>query len=158
MNVMNKGMETASSVFDLGFFLTPDLSKYGYVVHIVLISYLIPIFFHTHTLKTFLYYISIIFTLRLITISMTVLPKSNEKCNSEASIFGGCHDKIFSGHTSCFFLATLIYIDEGYITPIIGCILSLIYGITMIAVRGHYTIDVFLAYYITFTIKQFIKE
>ena len=105
---------------------------------------------------SYFYYIIIIISFRMITISLTVLPKYNKCEVKDTHLLGGCYDKIFSGHTSTFFLAMLMYIEYGYIPPIIGYIFSILFGLVMIASRGHYTIDVLLAFFITFFVKTTI--
>lgn len=63
--------------------------------------------------------------------------------------FGG--DLFFSGHTGVPFLMALIY-WENKILRIIFIIISIIFAATVLLSHLHYTIDVFSAYFITYTI------
>ena len=150
---MDVHYKNTNDIYDVGHNLFKNISKYHFIINMILVFILLPLCFHHDMLINFLYYISIIVLLRMITISLTILPK-DKHCNHSTYLFGGCYDKIFSGHTACVFLACLIYIQYGYIPSYVGYIVSIIYGCLMIAGRGHYTIDVVLAFFITFFIKK----
>jgi hypothetical protein len=93
--------------------------------------------------------------LRSFTILLTILPKY-EECNDpftwQSLFLGGCYDKIFSGHTSFVLLLTLMYYREHMIN------MPALYGINIfnilaiLSTRSHYSIDVFIAIFVTITI------
>lgn len=63
--------------------------------------------------------------------------------------YGG--DLFFSGHTGMPFLMALIFWKEKYLR--IFCLISAIFfGAVVLAVHQHYSIDVFAAFFITYTI------
>ena len=108
-------------------------------------------------IKDFVILFLIIWTLRLITISVTILPNPNIHNNNEKRpkymrIFcGGCNDLIFSGHMSLMLLL-LLYISKS-VPSIIGkvgiLIYALLYSIVILLLRNHYTVDIVLAWFIT---------
>lgn len=63
--------------------------------------------------------------------------------------FGG--DLFFSGHTGVPFLMALIYWKDEILRGIF-IIISVIFAVTVLLAHLHYTIDVFSAYFITYTI------
>lgn len=74
-------------------------------------------------------------------------------------IFGG--DLFFSGHTGLPFLMALIFWQNKYLRNIFLAI-SVTFGITVLLGHFHYSIDVFAAYFITYTIfhiaQKFFKK
>ena len=63
--------------------------------------------------------------------------------------FGG--DLFFSGHTGIPFLMALIYWENRKLR-IIFIVLSIMFAVTVLLTHLHYTIDVFSAFFITYTI------
>lgn len=63
--------------------------------------------------------------------------------------FGG--DLFFSGHTGIPFLMALIYWESKYLRNFF-IVISLIFAVTVLLSHLHYTIDVFSAFFITYTI------
>ena len=63
--------------------------------------------------------------------------------------FGG--DLFFSGHTGIPFLMALIYWEDKFMRSVF-IIISLIFAVTVLLSHLHYTIDVFSAFFITYTI------
>jgi hypothetical protein len=93
--------------------------------------------------------------IRSLTIISTILPK-HEQCSRDKSIFrkvlGDCYDKVFSGHTALVFLLTLMLAREGYLNMVQLVALNAIESSIILLTRSHYTIDVILAYFITYLV------
>jgi hypothetical protein len=94
-------------------------------------------------------------SIRAITSMVTLLPSSNKKCKPDDHhfFFGGCFDKVFSGHTITVLLAILLMAKYG-ITSGQKYLLHLFAGIYycyyLIASRNHYSVDVILSIVLTF--------
>lgn len=69
--------------------------------------------------------------------------------------FGG--DLFFSGHTGLPFLMSLLFWDNRKLR-LIFIAASLIFGVSVIMGHYHYSIDVFGAYFITYTIYQIARR
>lgn len=111
----------------------------------------------------FLLLISIIYTMRAISFSLTVLPSPTTECKCEweyepetilRKILNiiyqeGCNDLIFSGHTSIMVMSSLFlcwyYFSEKYMI-MLGILLYNVFGILIIiGTRLHYSVDTFIA-------------
>lgn len=154
-------------LYDIIISNTPDLSKYHYIPNILMffisVFLLIPLFFKNYKLFiSFFKYFSIIVLLRTITTQVTVLPPQTE-CKYEKNFFnifymclnGHYIDKIFSGHTSASLLIVLLYfryniLDKNLLYLLLG--LQILLAFSLILTRSHYTIDILIAYIITFGI------
>jgi len=93
----------------------------------------------------------ILFYLRPILFSSTLLPDSSQMCLTSQSI-GSCFDLIFSGHSTIMFLTTYILRDIFNIGAVLFYTLqinNLLTSFLIIACRNHYTVDVLLAIIIT---------
>jgi hypothetical protein len=131
-----------------------DLSPvfvYGYIAIIVtLFSY--PLVFHIRTLHRVISQFSLLVTLRSGFIILTHLQTPVNAIDvSFPWIFGGLsfeNDMFFSGHTAIPFLGFLLFRHS----PIRYLFLmgSFIMGTTVLAMRQHYSIDVFGAFFITY--------
>tara|TARA_B100000424_G_C22923106_1_gene491132 strand:- start:25 stop:645 length:621 start_codon:yes stop_codon:yes gene_type:complete len=146
----------------------PDYSKYHYLVNLIMLILIIP-FIIDPKLKYFISifkYFSIIIFLRVITTSVTILPACELNCCKMRNdlmhyIFGHCNDKIFSGHTSLsLILVYLIYkyklVSNNLLYLFIG--IQIFIALLLIITKGHYTIDVLLAYFITGTVLLLISD
>ena len=95
--------------------------------------------------------------IRSVSILSTILP-SHQKCDKEiylSSVFyGGCYDKIFSGHTSFILLLTLLYFREHIINMPTLIALNATNILLILATRSHYTVDILLAIFVTSTIYK----
>lgn len=146
-------------LFDIFHIILPDLHNYENVINYILFIGLASLYFlGTNALITeYISKLIIILLVRAFTIISTILPKHNncdEKLSLRSFIVGGCYDKIFSGHTAAILLLTLLYFKEHIINipSLIG--INLINTLLIIATRSHYTIDVLLAVFVTFTIDN----
>lgn len=102
-------------------------------------------------LETFFTKHGILFYLRPLLFSSTLLPDSSQMCLTSKSI-GSCFDLIFSGHSSIMFLSTYILRDIFNIGAVLFYTLqfnNLLTSFLIIVCRNHYTVDVLLAIIIT---------
>lgn len=128
-------------------FMLPFIKSYGEKRCIEVSSFFIGIF-------------SILMILRSFALLMTDMPSCDENCNPHNLnmynvFFGHCHDKIFSGHSTFSLLAVLVAYKYNYLSKgqfMIMIALQMIYALSVIITRGHYTVDVLLSYYITIPI------
>lgn len=159
-NRINEG-KTKPKVFDIGLRYIPDTRNYP-KVHSTLVAlidstlFILPFCFGVDVLIEFIQLGIIIIVVRALFINITVLPKfvhCDRDCTTVSSfITGHCYDYIFSGHFSLFLLLMLIAHEKGKVkNPIIP---SIVYGIAIIAVRSHYTIDIIVGLIITIFIFQ----
>jgi hypothetical protein len=101
--------------------------------------------------ETFFTKHGILFYLRPLLFSSTLLPDSSQMCLTSQSI-GSCFDLIFSGHSSIMFLSTYILRDIFNIGASLFYTLqfnNLLTSFLIIVCRNHYTVDVLLAIIIT---------
>ena len=92
---------------------------------------------------------------RLLLCSVTILPSSICKIK-KAEAIGGCHDCIFSGHSSISLLLSY-YIFKCFpddVTKYSLLLYNVICGVAIIATRNHYTIDVLVAWLAVFALKS----
>ena len=148
-------------VYDIGFKYIPDLSSYKKLKILVdILPFILPLFFNYNVILTFFelnIYINII---RYIFTSLTILPKINNCDDSrytfENIVFGHCYDKIFSGHFASIMILILIAHNMKELNNIyLSSIFLIIYGIMIISVRYHYTIDIAIAILISIIIYKF---
>lgn len=111
-------------------------------------------------LKTFFTKHGILFYLRPLLFSSTLLPDSSQMCLTSKSI-GSCFDLIFSGHSSIMFLTTYILRDIFSISVVMYYMLqinNLLTSFLIVACRNHYTVDVLLAIIITHFVYFYSQE
>lgn len=145
------------TIYDTLLQVLPDLRKYHLFIDLIaLVGVISLFFFSTKTLvyELFAKFIIIMF-IRAFTILTTIFPK-DEHCdttlNLRSYLFGGCFDKIFSGHTSFILLLTLLYYREHIIGLYSLLGINLFNMFIILSTRGHYTVDVLLAIFVTTTI------
>ena len=145
-------------IYDIVHQNTPDLYEFEYVVD-ALVFFIGGCFYFLPNGSKVFYEFSgkmlLLLLLRSITIFPTLFPKhKNCCCSSTLSwyqlIRGQCYDKIFSGHMSFTLLGTLYFLREGFITPFSFGLLNSFAAATIIVTRSHYTVDVILAFIITY--------
>lgn len=141
-------------VYDVGFiFVDGSLALFIFVV-ILLIYEPKRIPFVAKSLALFIF-------IRSISINLTHLAPFPNKAPLDPSrilekiTFGG--DLFFSGHTGIPFLLALIFWEEKVLRYIFIAI-SLIFGASVLLGHLHYSIDVFAAYFITYTIFQMAQK
>jgi hypothetical protein len=143
------------SVFDIGYKYLPNLSNYDFIANIILFVFIITLLCLPKLWEDFLGYIISIIFLRIFFIHMTVLPKHrNCKLTKQNYLFGGCYDKIFSGHFAILSLITILLLKYKYISFIATCIINFMYLILLLLFRWHYTIDMVVAFLVTLIVIQ----
>jgi len=146
--------KTNPKVFDISHKYLPDLSKYAYVNDILTISFLAPLLTKETILIEYIGFWIPIFLIRSVTNLVTILPKCKKCPNERNAVIGGCYDKIFSGHFASTYLAVLIYLKYNWISVPVGILMCLANTLTILLSRGHYTIDVIVAFFVTTVIYQ----
>ena len=152
-----KGVPTSYKIHDILHDILQEIHNHHYIIDIIALIILIPafIYFNNDLSVEFLTKFLIIMFIRSFTIISTVLPKY-EQCDEKFTIrsffLGGCYDKIFSGHTSFTLLLTLMYYREDIINLPTLYVTNIFNMLSIIATRSHYTVDVLIAIFVTFTI------
>jgi len=151
-------------VYDIGHLYLPNLGEYEYLIECVMgtIFVLLCVFFSGHFIE-FLTLFVVISIIRFIFINITVLPKIQSQCTVKkiGFMYSLCYDKIFSGHATALFLFTLFLHQSKTISMFTLIILNLLNALLIISTQAHYTIDVIVAYLVTFMVfenkKYFLK-
>lgn len=147
--------KTNPKIYDVAHKYLPDLGHYDSFHHIITTLLTIPIIFNLNMFQEYLSYWITIFIIRSITNLVTILPKNKHCKKDKAFMFmGGCYDKIFSGHFVSVFLATLLYMKYGWINMDTLVIINFINSMSILLSRGHYTIDLIVAYFVTMYVYQ----
>ncbi len=147
-----------TAIYDLFHSLLPDWHDYEGLFEVVFGVILILLFFLLSgpNKVDFFTKLIIIWLIRSITISVTILPP-HEKCNVPfnhiSMLSGGCHDKIFSGHTASLFLATLLLMKQRTLSIPTAVMLNAANVFFILITRGHYTVDIILALFITYFVN-----
>lgn len=156
-NRINNGKITPK-VFDIGIKYTPNLSN-NKLLHMLndFIAIGIPFLFGNEVFYEYVKYFLVIVLIRDIFTNVTILPKDKECKDTELSMYsfltGHCYDKIFSGHFSSFFLLTLILLQKGIIKSTFAIVINILYGLLIISLRSHYTIDIIIAAVVVLSVK-----
>lgn len=161
--------------------ISPNLSHYSYLTDKIIKMYII-LFICLVSLNDNIYdittnsfiLVSMILFFRMLMFSSTILPSINTNCHrkkknrykkkfinilydfiTQKYETGYCNDYIFSGHNAIFILLTLLIsyynLLSGGLVYLLW-IFTIIFSLISIICRNHYTIDVILAYFITFSI------
>ena len=143
-----------NELLDFGFMLIPNLSKYSYIYDIftLLISFPILIFYNFNTNENIDYNFSILFnfiSLGYIISStchlFTIMPFPPKKC-----IYMPYNDNIFSNHTYNIGLVLIALEKCNFIYTSTLILFTFLYGLGIISIRIHYTVDVILAFWFLF--------
>lgn len=151
--------KTTPKVYDIGAKYLPDLSNNTYLeMAIHSISLVIPFLFGKEIRNEYFNYIPIVFLIRYLFTSLTILPK-DKKCNDQEFSFmnlivGHCYDKIFSGHFAIVNLTLLILLNYGKIQLFQATLGNLVFGVMILMLRHHYTIDLFVAFLVNLVVYQ----
>jgi hypothetical protein len=166
----------------------PNYKRYQNIpdifVKVYLVLFILLLVFH-NKIDTIGYHtmilLSIIFFIRTLFFTMTILPSIQKNCHVEkkkiynkdlgsliADIFinrtgdlGYCNDYIFSGHSSLFILITLLITYFNLLPPILLTIVwltTMLLTVLIVIGRNHYTIDIVLAYFFTYFIFNCYKQ
>jgi hypothetical protein len=146
---------THPSVFDIGYYYLPNLSKFELIGHVYILIFVIILLRLPKLWEDFFGYIIPIVFLRIIFIHMTVLPKHRNCVVDKQNYFlGGCYDKIFSGHFAVLLLITLLLLKNKYISLPWVFIFNIIHLLILIVFRWHYTVDMLIASMVTLLVVQ----
>ena len=160
VNYLGKKHKKNNSIYDVGFNILPNLHKFYYISDAIVIVSLFTLFI-PGMFKNFIYLMIPIFLVRCITIYSTILPKL-DTCDVKnifyLCFFGGCYDKIFSGHFAAVFLITLLLFEQSYLSFFLLCFINILNGLIIISVRNHYTIDVIVSFFVTLCLYQLLHK
>ena len=141
-------------LYDLGHILLPDVKNHNNFMEILILVPVILIIYQgisDQLVNDVVIMSAIIYGLRLFTYNLTIMPSvyCYHNKSDDQNMIGGCHDCMFSGHTSLFLLLMLtLIIDYKY--NALACFgVSIMYSLLIIATKAHYSIDVIIAWYIT---------
>jgi hypothetical protein len=147
-------------IYDLFHSILPDVSDYeGY--YFVIFTIILAVLFLQLTTKNKIEFglkLLIIWLMRAITISVTILPP-HEKCSTPVNdlgsvLNGGCHDKIFSGHTASLALLSIYLVRQKILSTPIAVLLNTVNVASILLTRGHYTVDIVIALFITYFVYE----
>jgi hypothetical protein len=115
----------------------------------------IILFIDVNLFYNILGFIITIFFIRLVIINFTILPR-DKKCNIKKTsiLSGGCYDKVYSGHFSVVFICLLTLYKNKYINLFTLLFLSIVFALSIVTSRSHYTIDIFVAFLIVVVVYQ----
>lgn len=143
-----------SKIYDLVHENFPNFESYKNIRHIFTILCCLSILMYPQLIVEYIGFLIVILLLRSISIQLTVLPKDPNCKISPNNLLGGCYDKIFSGHFSSVLLLTLIYLKHNIISLPMALILNILNATIILLTRGHYTIDIFVAAFVTTFVYQ----
>ena len=148
-------------VYDVSFKYLPNYFKYKKYKDIFFIALLIPFLVNTSTIsnkveiiKKVLGLFLTILLIRSLTIMTTILPKTTSRCNPKFKITGHCYDLIFSGHFSLGLIISLIFIENGIISPMYFVLFNILHAVSILITRSHYTIDILMGGIVTSFVYQ----
>jgi hypothetical protein len=140
-------------LFDFGHYLLPNTSQFR-ILNDIVPAVLLIVAYTSRSSELSKLTKALVFAvlMRIVTVYSTILPSSTRSCKF-AGIIGGCHDKIFSGHTTvailCSFFLSKTY--PKYTNHLI--LLNFLLLMSIISSRDHYTIDVLIALIISVLIS-----
>lgn len=124
------------------------------VVTCLLAMCFVGVYDHKGLCDFFIVY-AILIIIRTISMSITILPDwctTIWKKYGKNNVFGGCRDKLFSGHTATALLFSLFIYKK---TNMVGIfLLPVIVSLCTLISREHYSIDVLFAWIITIFVWQ----
>lgn len=155
--------KTFPKIFDIGFQTIPDLSQDSLVTYVADYAFYLPVLILLFNKDWEALRMSVGLSLtiqlfRLLFISSTILPRIKKCDDTSYGIYnllhGNCYDKMFSGHMAALTVNTLLTIEKGYVSPLVGA--SFIGGTAMVTVatRNHYTIDVLVGIFVAYAVKN----
>lgn len=154
-----KKQKTRPMIYDISCKYLPNLSSskvLEYSAHFI--AFILPFAFGAAVRNEYFSYIPILFLIRSLFISITILPKEKHCDDSKFSLsnlfFGHCYDKIFSGHFVTMNLISLILLSKNQINIITFFFMNIIYAFVILLLRFHYTIDLIVGFLITLLIYQ----
>lgn len=160
-----KNGKITPKVFDIGMKIIPNLSSNKYLTFIAnILPVVLPIvlLYNTPYLMKYYYIFGYIILIRYLFINLTILPKDknckDDEYTIENIILGHCYDKIFSGHFTMIYLLALFLYKYKIYTDLFYLGFGVIsYGIMIISLRFHYTIDIAVAAVVTQLVFEYLK-
>ena len=154
-----KSKKVNPKVFDIAHKYLPDLSTNKLLRDVTNILVFAPFLFGGKVVQEHMSFFIMILLVRSIFNMTTILPK-HKTCKDESYtfynvIFGHCYDKVFSGHFSSSVLLSLILLKHGIVTNVWSHIaFNAVNAVMILLLRGHYTIDLLVAYFVTLVFYQ----
>ena len=142
------GSSGPMSLYDTVHRALPDLRRFENLIDLCPVSALIVFAFTIPSTQwpTFLTALALLFTLRAMCISLTVLPSPICRASKpHTGALGGCHDCIFSGHTATVILAWLFVVRSNPSLRTVACLHSIFTILVVLGTRSHWSIDVVVA-------------
>lgn len=141
--------------------LFPNLSSYDKIIDLfpillgTIVLYLLCVQHPSLDLKSLIRNIWIVVLLRMVMCSVTIFPSPICKIK-RAEAIGGCHDCMFSGHTSItLLLSYCIYQCFPHnVCKYSLLVYSIVSSIVIIASRNHYTVDVIVAWLVVYSLLK----
>lgn len=148
---------------DLGHILMPNLQQWRWLPEVLIHG---PLVFSgilaiarvdIHGIEHFLQAHGISMLIRALSFSMTLLPDASQMCD-ESKWSGSCHDLIFSGHMVALALSSMYLWSKTNKLALKAVVLLNVIAaaVLTIAVRNHYSVDVFLALIIAPAVSQWL--
>jgi hypothetical protein len=159
-----KGNSNVKCIYDVGHEYLPNL-RYKNEYYNEILSYIrhfiagFPVIIALITLSwenktNFIIDLIILYTIRMISNNLTILPSIRACKRSENKLrIGGCCDLMFSGHTLSCLIASLYiiyYVNDNYTSLLL--VFNLVNQFLILSSRRHYTDDVFLAWFVVLTV------
>lgn len=150
-------------LIDMGFNVLPKISPNiaNYMLYIMVSFFVVKfIMKDISVITSFLFIMSIIFTMRIFCFNVTHMPFTWKNCENKETwqrtfMFlyetDSCGDYMFSGHAAYYVLIVLffLYFSKNMKEKIVVMLYSILGIIAVIAGRLHYSVDVFVAIFIT---------
>ena len=183
MNFVHRRMPTGvPELPDLGHDWIPKLEpeKLGDIpMMILIVSFVVSLLFHSNRFSILIkFFISIgnLYLLRVVSISVTSLPPTDNHCRSNYTpidniytntikgllTLGGsnihCGDLMFSGHTCMVTVCWMIFMTNfprRHFTKYIATLLLLLTFFLIVATRSHYTADIWIAFWLSFFVFKY---
>jgi hypothetical protein len=147
--------KTNPKVYDVFHRILPDYYQYNYINHILTFAFLSPMVLSLPLLSEFISFAIPVFLIRAVMNNLTILPKHKECPDTHGlKLVNGCYDKIFSGHFAAVLLACLLYVKHGYLSIPMAFVACAVNALVILAVRGHYTNDIVVAFFVVLCVYQ----
>lgn len=154
------------NIFDLGHTLLPKIETQAYDFIVLGVPLLYVIFrgamkgrLHIDLFRETVFCFGLVLLFRVLTTVSTILPTGGETLEEACSLdnytvgnylFGGCYDKIFSGHTSFVFILCLTALKFDILTKKEVALVMAYSTFLIVSTHSHYTVDVLLALIISY--------
>lgn len=145
-------------LFDLFHRMLPDLHRQEWIIQLIPFGLGLFTILQPNALgilrETF-WKLLVVMIIRAMTTLATILPK-HERCVPRTTMQtlwnGGCYDKIFSGHTALVTMLTLVLVGDKNISWGAFWGINIVNAAAILLTRAHYTVDVVLAFVISYLV------